>query len=785
MPPLPDIMPKSQSKDKRFKEAYAKELAKALQANEQLEQNMLTTRPNTNAYTDKEIEDAYLALCYDDPQLNNDELCRELASVLLGAFPEYQLQSGKSESQKLSLSLGLSDRFVNGVLQTTNNSKEQTTTSKPDDSQADIFTPYNGEQFIESTSASIGYAELAVASFLLGPLYCCRALRKDKNNDAGGSTDAQIQRFLGSYNGRQSLDTVSAFGKGKDDAATESFLQTMAEITPPENTNLDQGDSSEEKKELSKQDIIPVQGNINIPIKEIFATEEDPDDFDYGDDRYVGSHPAQVHDVQGILDSFNAKKLSQSRFLTADERMHRLESLLSELSYRRITVGRKAWNNWKLSKHLSSLTLETLQCLGDAKLDSLGLKFNNPLMALRDRAMDGLYGHDALETYLELIRVLLKSDSAQVGEYAAKNTMKDKGLSPSRSIGLSSLASVCSSPDVMGNTKLKHAVKIRETIMECLDEFVDCIEFVRPKKSDNLQNDPSLPTWVRVSMALSQVMDFVTGVKSRSDCCGTDESFKDSLSTSDAQQILQSGLFREIILLFGYTEGSEVENCLKPRTATATVVVREQLSRLILVLSSKSQILGKYAARVPELTNILYSDSFRQASIVDAICWYSLLGTIVSTNKGPQLRMKGVVTISGSELKTKCRTDFLHFCETVIDAIKNDTASNSIVSDFLRLSSCFQQLPYLTDCWKETVSSGAGRQAIKTAISNIMKALPAFSVRNEVDGDKEEKKKVSRSGVDFGTIAAVRKSCKSLLLSLDIEEGSANLPSTRLSSKTD
>ena len=785
-------MGKSQTEEKRFKEAYAKELAKALLENEQLEKNALKT-PNTSLYTAKEIEQAYLALCYDDPQLKNDGLCRELASVLLGTFPDCQLPSGQFKSRKLGLSLGLSDRFVNGVLQTTNDTREHAKTSKSDDYQQDYLTPYDGEQFMESTSASKGYGELAVSSFLLGPLYCCRALRQDKHNDTGGATNththtqiqAQIQQFLGSYNGRKSLESDSAFGKGRDDAATESFLQSMAQMTLPEGTVLDQGDI-EEREKLSDQEIAPVQGNDNGAMKETFATEEDPDDFDYGDDRYVGTRPAQVHDVQAILDSFNAKKLSQSRFLTAKETIYRLESLLSELSYRRITLGCKTWNNWKLSKHLSSLTLEILQCLGDTKLNSLGMKFNNPLMALRDRAMDGLYGHDALESYLDLIRVLLKSDSVQVGEYAASNSMEDKELSPARSIGLSNLASACSSPDLIGNAKKKHTAKIRMMIMECLDELVDCVEFVRPKKSDTVQKDQPLPTWVRVSIALSQVMDFVTGVKSRSDCCGTDESSRNSLSTSDAQHILQSGLFREIILLFGYTTDSDVENCVKPATSTAKAVVREQLLRLILVLSSKSQILGKYAARVPELTNILYSNAFRQASILDAICWYSLLGTIVSANKGPQLRMKGTVSISGSELKMKCRTDFLKLCEMVTDTIKTATDNNSIVYDFLRLSNCFHQLPFLTDCWKEAVTSGGENQTVKTAISNVMKALPAFSARIELRADKElnDKKKESRRGVDSGTTSAIRKSCKLLLLSLE-HEGTDNLSSARLSTKTD
>jgi hypothetical protein len=201
---------------------------------------------------------------------------------------------------------------------------------------------------------------------------------------------------------------------------------------------------------------------------------------------------------------------------------------------------------------------------------------------------------------------------------------------------------------------------------------------------------------------------------------------------------------------------------------------------MILVLSSKSQILGKYAARVPELTNILYSDTFRHGSIVDVISWYALLGGIMSSNKGPQLRMKGVLILSGSELKVRCRTDFLQLCEMAVDTIKTGITNDSSLQDLLRLSNSFQLIPYLAECWKEAVAS----QAVKNAILNVMKNLPAFRARNEPGADEvlDDKKKESR--IDSSTIAAVRKSCKSLVLLLE-DEGNKNLQSARLSSKTD
>jgi hypothetical protein len=771
------MMPELQLEDKR---SFSKELAEALLENEQREKDALSS-PNVNVYDDNEIEHAYLDLCYDEPRLDNDALCRELASALLGVFPDCTLPSGEIKSK--TPILGLSDRFVNGVLQTTTVAREQPKIIKSNSSQPDYTTPYSGEQFTSSTLASKGYAELAVSSFLLGPLYCCRALKADLKDEAIGETHITIQKFLGSYNGRSSVDhdAGAAFGKGRDDA-TESFLRSMAEMTLPEDTVLDQSDTNEEKKESCKQEIIPVEDNSHDPMREIFAAEEDPDDFEYGDDRYDDHSPAKAHDAafQAILDSFDVHKLCQLKLLTTEEIVFRLESLLSELSYRRITLGCKVWKDWKISENLSSLTLEILQCLGDSNLDHLGMKFNNPLMALRDRAMDSMHGHDALESYLGLIRVLLKSDSSQVGECAAKNTMDDRGLSPARAIGLSSLAGVCSCPDLLGNAKKKQIAKIKEMIMECIDELVDCVEFVRPKKNDENQTHSALPTWVRVSIALSGIMDFLTGVKSRTDCSRTDECSGNVLSTSDAQSILQSGLFREIILLFTHTDESEENNSSKQATTTAKAVVREQTLRMILVLSSKSQILGKYAARVPELTNILYSDTFRHGSIVDVISWYALLGGIMSSNKGPQLRMKGVLILSGSELKVRCRTDFLQLCEMAVDTIKTGITNDSSLQDLLRLSNSFQLIPYLAECWKEAVAS----QAVKNAILNVMKNLPAFRARNEPGADEvlDDKKKESR--IDSSTIAAVRKSCKSLVLLLE-DEGNKNLQSARLSSKTD
>lgn len=771
-------MPTDKSSEKRFKEAYARQLAEALLQKEKQEKEALHN-PNSR-YTPEEIEASYLALCYDDPMLKEDGICRDISACLLGNFPNCNVPNAKPKMQ-----LGLSDRFINGVLHTTANIKDNIVNTKPESSRNELNEKndkdelpkeYRDEHLVSMNSASKGYAELAFSCFVLGPLYACKTLRE--NN--GSLKCKNIQKFLGTYKGFiQQSEVGSTYGQDKQ-VATDLFLRSMADMNM---SHDDIANAEDEKKEaLDKHSA--VHENVNDDddsMKEIFAEESDPDDFDYGDDRYSNGVAQNVQSALDIIDSFDVKKLSQHSMLTLDEMKTRIESLLSNLSYHSITMGCKSWNDWNASIYLSELTIELLKCLGNEDLDSLGMKFHQPLTVLRMRSIDGTYGHDSLDRYLDLIQTLLKSESQDVGEYASMNNKEGQTLSPSRLVGLSSLAALCSCQDILGLTKKKCREKVRETIRSCLDELVDCIDFVRPKKNITKrihQEEDNNSPWLRVTMGVTQILEFYVGVKSSSDCGVHGETV---LTPSDYQNILQSGLYRDLILLYSLTNDFNGDEIIKYADASVQSIVREQLLRLILVLSSQSKILGKYGSRVPELTNIIYSDNFREENVSDSICWYILLVNVLSESGAPMLRMKKAVTLSSDEMKKLSKTQFLSLCAQVNDALKGSNTHMSAIYDFVRITNIVNEIPLFAEYWKSIMSSN---NEVKVAVKAVMTNIPTnTAVESRSGSDNDDKEKNERS-LDPKIIASLRKGCKSLLL-MSENQGSSMNQFSRVSSKTD
>ena len=791
-------MSKPPSEEKLFIDAYAKKLAQALIENDKFQKETLLSA--SHSFTKQEIEGAYLALCYDDPILKNDSICRELALEILACFSHSKHCKGvtpprskvlkKGQSQKRGLTnLGLSDHFVNGVLQTTGNNRNQ---SQPKPAASlreenhDYMKAYNGEQMVSATSASRGYVELAFVSFGKGPLHCCNALLDLDRNKGGEGVPSKLKAtrsFLGTYNGKDTSEDNQQDGRGKDvEDATNQFLDSMAH--QPDSEKGEMEDTSTIKDEVQAEDD-NVDDNDSDSMKEMVAAESDPDDYDYGDDRYSSQADKKIPgDFQSFTQFLNVQSLCQSKLLTVHEMSHRVKSLLSELSYRRITMGTKSWKELDVSNTLVELTFRLLNCLGADDLDGLGMMFNSPLIALRDRALDGSYGHDALDAFLDLIRKLLMSQSADVGVFASTNREESKELSPARVIGMGSLASLCSSLDLSGITKKKQRIKIRTMIMECFDAFIDCIEFVRPKKNDiSSLASSSLPAWVRVAMALSPIIDFVTGLKSRSDF-GAVEDLANPLSNSEAQSMLQSGFFREMILLYAQTECTD--NKETQEAANATDVARELLLRQIFVMSAQSQILAKYVSRVPELTNILYSDGFRTNNTVDAMLWYSLLSKMKSSSRGPQILMKGVASMSGKDMNEKGMSLFMKLCDNSVDCMASRDATDlSLLHDFIRFSNCLCQIPYIVECWVAVISEMGKQKQVTDALTAIIKALPKLKLASTPkDEGKGGKQKPSHDEIeiDTSTKASIRKGCKSLLLYLENMEHSKL---SRISSKTD
>jgi len=779
-------MDELQQNEKRFKEAYGKALAQALLKNEEENKTLLLSSNNTSS---QDIEHSYLSFCYDDPILPSDHLCRALAWELLyssfepSAFESMNITKRPYE-EKRGTHVALSDRFVQGVLQvfTKDISKDGRERGGnhhgKDDKSQDIAL---GDSLsLSSTTVSVGSSgtDLAYVVFVLGPLLSCRILLDlidvdGRWNDGSQKIEEQsklsfVRTFLGSYNGIEKKDR----NFNDDEDGIKDFTQSMAKMTLPEDSMLDSG-KVEEVNENKLEDERPLDNchtdlnddinsnnDVGVSLREIFAEESDSDDYDYGDTRFDGVD-------QALCQTFSAQSMSRSQSISFTDICHRLESLLSNLSCRRFSMSSKVWKEWDASRVLSELTFVLLRCMkrdssdNEIALHSLGALYTKPLLALRDRAIDSTHQNDALEDFLGLLKTLLRSDGNQVGAFAAKNCRDSCELSPSRIIGLSSLSDLCSCRDILDSAEPRPKALVRVMIMESLDEVIDCLEIIRPTKKPIIGLKPDI-IQLRVTMVILPILDFLSGLKFGSDFRTTCDFSKNSISKSDAQIFLQSGFFREVILLYSHTLNDESNQKL----TVSGNVVRRKLLRSIFILSAQCQLLGKYAARVPELTNIIFSDSYRETNSFDHIMWCALLSKYTSTNQGPRLRMKGVVLKSSNDLQLECMSASVSIFHDCIDSI-NSNDDFSLLYELTRFIHCLEALPIVIECWTIAISmSPQGIKDVKTSISNIISELSKIK-QNSNEEAKDKSNKIARRGLDVNTIASVRKGCKSVLLNLE------------------
>jgi hypothetical protein len=821
-------MSKDQNQDKRFRDAYAKELAKALLDNERKHQQNCIGDVGCNAqdiFSKEDVENAYLSLCYDHPELKNDRVCIQLANTILNSFHSLKLDTSHRHTKgtdhggsnqrttvktnATATSLGLCNRFVQGILEMATrhshnvggitSSNNNTSTIATD--EVDYTKPYSGESLVlsDSTGLSAGrnVALLAFACFVKGPLYCCKILQEYMNvsHDHGfdfGESMAKgysaIQTFLGSYEGR-SMRCQDISSNGDIISSKESHLESTTSnridisfVSDDKSTQK----SKEESVAILKENDPYVNETDNDSLKEIFAAESDPDDYDYGDDRYNDLHEEEnlSHEFKSFSVSWDAKVLSEPKILTLDEMIQRVESLLSELAASIINLGNKEWKDWDAGNQLVSLTLELLLFLGHEQFDSLGTKFNKPLLALRDFALDSSHNCAALDSYLKLIHTLLRSEPSSVGAYASNNKKEEGELSPARCIGLSSLADLCSNQNIVtapSKTGIKE--KVKRIVMECVDELVECVAFVRPKDKNVDLVDRS-PAWLRVSTMMSQILDFMTGMQSRSDCSPLSSHLVAQVTALEARGFLQSGLFRELILLYMCTETTKEDLQLVQKTSSLKVVVGQQLLQTILFLSSQSEILRSYVARVPEFTNIIYSGNFDHAHVAEGILWHSLLANVASVNKAPQVRMKGVVMVSSNDLTKRSRHNFLKLCAQVVEVKSNDVS----VAEFLRLCTYCHHIPFLAECWSSAMRSERDSGDVRAAICEVLKALPQENTvtKLKVESKSDHPEKLHANGINsVTTCASVRKGCKHLLSFLEMVDNSNQAAKTNFSSKID
>ncbi len=781
---------------------------------------------------------------------------------------------------------------------------------------------------------------LAFVAFAFGPLQCIHTLKKlsslkQQTNQNNHLTVEQmtlfnsIHSFLGSYvchdttttsnptstlhetnhnavndllssmhqmnilssntNATETTETTTSSSSGTNDHPSSSF-----EEKNPTNDDLHSNNNNNDDEEGVEDDHI----NDHDSMQEIWAEESDPDDYDYGNDRYANynnnnnhedndndTHNNDIHENSttsfAFIDPITLSKKQKHRSIQSI--IECVQSLLQQLSFHKLqhltkssssssTVAATSssstlWYKWNITQVLTNLTLTLLQCTetitqslsnhdnnDDNNIDvmmtqHLSMLYMKPFMVLRDRALEERLMYDgtttcssgsistAMDDYLSLLHILLQSKEKHVGLYASQNIippMNDdatailhKQLSPARNIGLSSLAALCttllsetgSSKPSSSNHRLNHELynTIRTALMKSVDEFIDCIEFIRPNRKDKknhpvlnvsknnesgndlVEGQSSVPSWVRVTMAFLPILDFMTGINSRSDFSLMETTTSISYTAqrqleskkTDSQTILQSGLFRELILLYSTTAtNTNHDNDTKEKKSSdllsAQEMIRLKLLRSILVMSSQApSTLGKYVARVPEFTQILYSDTFMECHRVDAILWFAFLYH-VGSGAAPQMRMKGSTTLSTTEMRDRCVHCTIELLKSVVHTLGNEHEHQSThplntddVYDYLSLTGCLTRVQSLMQPWVYTNASH--EKEIQELLCKVVKCLrdikPDQLGKDKAGGNDSEsgkKKEDSKTAKDCLKqnrilIDRIRSSSKFILMTMEEE----------------
>lgn len=754
---------------------------------------------------------------------------------------------------------------------------------------------------------------LSFVLFALGPLACIQTLQELQSKSTSNKKQLNqvqrmqkmnsIQSFLGSY--QSSLTTFTSNTTATSESNHENncenqlddLLSSMNEMKIASTNTIKADDASSFSKnnkmndnqhDQSQEDHHLENINDHDSLDEVWAEESDPDDYEYGDERYQHYPP-----TTSLNSSNNNHEEKEGEFayldpfvLSKKQTLHRsminivqsIQSLINELSFAKLLSLKESpsalssgalWEEWNVTQVLYDLTFILLQFSNQHHEPSIAMEQNDkeendislliskhlsylytkPLMVLRDCALNERYENStstnsSIDDYVKILQTLLDSDETIVGEYASKNQYitgsyrAQPQLSPSKIIGFSSFSALCtvvgeySSEQKLTKRALYH--KIHKVLLDKVDVFTDCIEFVRPKANsiqiknkntsigDGLADDPtstaSIPSWIRVTMSLLPILDFLTGINSRSDFSAvidaktTSQQFAQcqpcGLKNADAQSILQSGLFRELLMLYSTTSNasSSEMNHSTPTTRTddddykkldsARNVIRLKLLRAILIMSSQaSSTLGKYASRVPDLTQMLYSEKFMRHHLVDSILWFALLYHMNSSNVSntSQMRIKGSVTLAANEIRDLCVEGSIRLCSNLIDVLEDTTKDIKYdfgysdefllaVQDFTSLSNSLFHTSCLAKFWVETIS--IEKDLVKESLNKLLKSLILFQKKqigmnqttdDRIGGEEKSKKHVDKSKLQtsssFSSYSVycdkIRSSTKFLILILE------------------
>jgi len=771
------------------------------------------------------IRSTYVELCHDEPIISGgDGDCRRLAKSLIP----------KQNTSNKTNRLALSSRLVDGILQATSRAGEKAMASSSSASsnttqtnQKNASNPEEESMFGPSNiTTSEGYAEIAFAIFVEGPYRC---IQQEDNLHTASTFLGSFQLPATSY---VPNETLAAEEKSRlvDEATARivSGIDKMAmEGKEKQKTNNDDASSSSSEFFLPNktQDAQQRLDDDNDPMKEVFAEESDPDDYEFESSYNPYSSASNVQTIFGKKTTnastedyedmhdlgFNPLQLSEPNATnqTWEGARKSIHYLLSSLSYGKLVLGSlssRAWSEGGMSETLADLCfmlllentkrnqtdavksnslLRQMQHDGQNDVEDIAALWNQPLFLLRDRALDKNRDHDALPAYIQLLTAFLSHSDQDVMSILSSPLGKstpEKTLSPAAAVGLSSLATICSSKEMISASSGRMCgtsvwsvcprEEMKKAILSSLDSLARIVECVRPRKSvfvksgtanQGLEEGGEESTsesspWIRTAVCIIPIIEYLTNLQARFDFQPLFEgggSRSAILSNADAKAISDSGLFREMLSMYTTTR-----NVNDASSNAAKDVVRMQLLRTMFTLSTQSpELLGKYAVRVPDFVKEVHSSTFMEKHLVDGILWTSI-GSSLLENKSdtlkPRLKLRTNSKLNTGPIETKSLAErsisgFETMCQSSTKALQSLTrcvqnAENHVMSDeekteydackdalgdIRRFSNCLSNCPSATQIWLDSLKNKEdSTQKATTNIAELrstLATLPSFS----------------------------------------------------------
>ena len=563
--------------------------------------------------TEELCEETYLQLCLDDP-LVSAAGCHALAQAL-SSLLEHDNNHNKKKQQKPPVVYAPSNRLVQGieqVCQRVSSSQNPTSKSNPHEThssnkETDANLKNNNipenESSIPEPAASLfksednnpndtasAAAELAWMVFARIPLACCLSRRLE---DAA--------RLLGSYRGPAAATHNDQEDPNDDDTKNED---TTLQQEPQEQQELNSTNNHDNNTT-----------NDHDSLAEVWAAESDPSDYGFDSGWNPQAQLAELDAWAAIQVQVNPHELSQVppnpqwtdlASAVAHLVQHHLHSskfsALSLTQIRRLQVV-EYLTQWTVTLalvpsssplfHHASTPNDKEDGGGDDSWQRLALQ---PLYVLRDLVT--LHPAALLDEYLTLLQQLIQVDhqlSSTTTNSATTRRPQSTLVEPATWMGLTALSAVCHqyrTTTTPTTTPHLYAVSIRTRVLQLADDLCAILEKAQPLMApddtdDNNTDDDNDTTRVQHALPwtilpLFQILVVVP-----------DTSGRHTLTTAQAQLLLNSGLFRQWI---GWWDRQ------LPSNQSSSILLKTAMEYTVWNLcTSAPTLLGKYAWRYPNL----------------------------------------------------------------------------------------------------------------------------------------------------------------------------------------